>query len=182
VPPAQAPAINQMHSWKVKVATPDGTPVHGAVFGVGGGMPQHGHGLPTQPRVTREVADGTYQLDGMKFSMTGWWEVKLDIQGPARHRQGDLQHGGRQPAGAAVIRRDLGIGLAVALASCRVTLTAQALERLPPRDAWAARDVATIASMQLARKPGRGRRMRPMRTSSAPMPPPSAAPSSTTRG
>jgi hypothetical protein len=32
--------------------------------------------------VTRELADGTYQLDGMKFSMTGWWEVKLDIQGP----------------------------------------------------------------------------------------------------
>jgi len=82
VPPAQAPAINQMHSWKVKLATPDGTPVHGAKFGVDGGMPQHGHGLPTQPRVTRELADGTYQLDGMKFSMTGWWEVKLDIQGP----------------------------------------------------------------------------------------------------
>jgi hypothetical protein len=83
VPPAQAPAINQLHSWKVKVATPDGTPVHGAVFVVGGGMPQHGHGLPTQPRITREVAEGTYQLDGMKFSMTGWWEVKLDIQGPS---------------------------------------------------------------------------------------------------
>jgi hypothetical protein len=82
VPPAQAPAINQLHSWKVKLATPDGAPVHGARFAVDGGMPQHGHGLPTQPRVTRELADGTYQLDGMKFSMTGWWEVKLDIQGP----------------------------------------------------------------------------------------------------
>ncbi len=82
VPPAEAPAINQMHSWKVKLATPDGTPVHGARFAVDGGMPQHGHGLPTQPRVTREIAGGTYQLDGMKFSMTGWWEVKLDIQGP----------------------------------------------------------------------------------------------------
>ena len=82
VPPAQAPAITQMHSWKVELATPDGKPVHGARFAVDGGMPQHGHGLPTQPRVTRELADGTYQLDGMKFSMTGWWEVKLDIQGP----------------------------------------------------------------------------------------------------
>lgn len=82
VPPAQAPAINQMHSWKVKLATPDGAPVHGASFAVDGGMPQHGHGLPTQPRVTRELADGTYQLDGMKFSMTGWWEVKLAIDGP----------------------------------------------------------------------------------------------------
>jgi hypothetical protein len=82
VPPAQAPAINQMHSWKVKLATPEGAPVHGATFAVGGGMPQHGHGLPTQPRVTRELEDGTYMLDGMKFSMTGWWEVKLGIQGP----------------------------------------------------------------------------------------------------
>lgn len=82
VPPAQMPAINQMHSWKVKLATPEGTPVHGAKFLVDGGMPQHGHGLPTQPRVTRELEDGTYALDGMKFSMTGWWELKLTIQGP----------------------------------------------------------------------------------------------------
>ena len=82
VPPAQPPAINQMHSWKVKLASADGTPVQGARFAVDGGMPQHGHGLPTQPRVTRELADGSYQLDGMKFSMTGWWELKLAIQGP----------------------------------------------------------------------------------------------------
>jgi hypothetical protein len=82
VPPAQAPAINQMHSWKVKLATADGAPVHGARFVVDGGMPQHGHGLPTQPRVTREVEAGTYALDGMKFSMTGWWQVKLAIDGP----------------------------------------------------------------------------------------------------
>jgi hypothetical protein len=82
VPPAQAPAINQMHSWKVKLATADGAPVHGARFVVDGGMPQHGHGLPTQPRVTPQVGDGTYSLDGMKFSMTGWWEVKLAIDGP----------------------------------------------------------------------------------------------------
>jgi hypothetical protein len=82
VPPPQAPAINQLHSWNVRLATPEGSPVRGATFSVDGGMPQHGHGLPTQPRVTRELTDGTYQLDGMKFSMTGWWELKLAIQGP----------------------------------------------------------------------------------------------------
>lgn len=82
LPPAQAPAINQMHSWKVKLATAEGVPVRGAKFLVDGGMPQHGHGLPTQPRVTREMEAGTYTLDGMKFSMTGWWEVKLAIDGP----------------------------------------------------------------------------------------------------
>lgn len=82
VAPTPAPAINQMHSWKVKLATPEGAPVQGARFAVDGGMPQHGHGLPTQPRVTREIEGGTYVLDGMKFSMTGWWEVKLAIDGP----------------------------------------------------------------------------------------------------
>jgi hypothetical protein len=79
MPPAQKPAINQMHAWKVKLATPDGAAVRNATFKVDGGMPQHGHGLPTQPRVTRELEPGIYALDGMKFSMTGWWEIKLAI-------------------------------------------------------------------------------------------------------
>lgn len=78
-PPAQAPAINQLHAWKVRLATADGQPVREAKFKVDGGMPQHGHGLPTQPRVTRELEPGTYLIEGMKFSMTGWWEVKLAI-------------------------------------------------------------------------------------------------------
>lgn len=78
-PPARTPAINQMHAWKVTLATPDGSPVRAANFKVDGGMPQHGHGLPTKPRVTRELEPGTYLLEGMKFSMTGWWEVKLAV-------------------------------------------------------------------------------------------------------
>lgn len=81
VPPAAPAAINQMHSWQVKLATPAGVPVAGARIGVDGGMPQHGHGLPTSPRVTRELADGTYLVEGMKFSMTGWWEIRLAISG-----------------------------------------------------------------------------------------------------
>jgi hypothetical protein len=82
VPPQQAPAINQIHAWKVKVASPDGQPVTAARIAVDGGMPQHGHGLPTQPLVRRQVGEGTYLLEGMKFSMTGWWEVKLALDAP----------------------------------------------------------------------------------------------------
>jgi hypothetical protein len=81
-PPATAPAINQIHSWQVKVASPAGAPVTAAAIAVDGGMPQHGHGLPTQPLVRRELADGTYLLEGMKFSMTGWWEIRLALQTP----------------------------------------------------------------------------------------------------
>ena len=81
-PPATPPAINQIHSWQVKLSTPDGSPVTRARISVDGGMPQHGHGLPTRPQVTRELTDGTYLLEGMKFSMTGWWEIKLAIDSP----------------------------------------------------------------------------------------------------
>lgn len=79
-PPATPAAINQIHSWQIKLATPAGLPITHARIAVDGGMPQHGHGLPTRPQVTRELVDGTYLLEGMKFSMTGWWEIKLAIQ------------------------------------------------------------------------------------------------------
>ncbi len=81
-PPEAAPAINQIHAWRVLVASAAGAPVSAARIAVDGGMPQHGHGLPTRPLVRREIADGTYLLEGMKFSMTGWWEIKLALQTP----------------------------------------------------------------------------------------------------
>ena len=81
-PPATPPAINQMHSWNVMVSTPGGLPVSQARIAVDGGMPQHGHGLPTRPQVRPAADEGAYLLEGMKFSMTGWWEIKLAIQTP----------------------------------------------------------------------------------------------------
>jgi hypothetical protein len=44
-------------------------------------MPQHGHGLPTRPRVTRELAGGVYEVGGVRFNMGGWWELKFTIGG-----------------------------------------------------------------------------------------------------
>lgn len=75
--------IGQMQSWEASVATADGKPVSGARIEVGGGMPQHGHGLPTRPAVTRELEGGRYVIGGVKFSMSGWWELKLKIDSPA---------------------------------------------------------------------------------------------------
>jgi len=82
-PPAKPAAINQLHAWQVKLTSPSGVPVANARIQVDGGMPQHGHGLPTRPQVTRELPGGRYLIEGMKFSMTGWWEIKLAIDGPA---------------------------------------------------------------------------------------------------
>ncbi len=81
-PPARPAAINQLHAWQVLLASPTGAPVPNARIKVDGGMPQHGHGLPTRPQVTRELPGGAYLIEGMKFSMTGWWEIKLAIDGP----------------------------------------------------------------------------------------------------
>ena len=81
-PPATPAAINQLHTWQVRLASPAGVPIAHARIKVDGGMPQHGHGLPTRPQVTQELPDGTYVIEGMKFSMTGWWEIKLAIDSP----------------------------------------------------------------------------------------------------
>lgn len=75
--------VNAMHSWTVTVTTPDGKPAEGVAIRVDGGMPQHGHGLPTAPKVTADLGDGAHRIDGMKFSMTGWWTLTVDIDGPA---------------------------------------------------------------------------------------------------
>ena len=68
---------------RLHLADSTGKPVDGASITVDGGMPQHGHGLPTAPRVTRALGDGRYQVDGLKFSMGGWWELRFGIAAPA---------------------------------------------------------------------------------------------------
>jgi hypothetical protein len=74
-------ALNKLHAWEIRLTQPSGQPVTGAKIAVDGGMPQHHHGLPTQPRVTKELGDGRYLVEGMKFSMSGWWEIKLKVEG-----------------------------------------------------------------------------------------------------
>jgi hypothetical protein len=71
--------INQMHTWTFHLETPAGQPLSGAQIIVDGGMPQHGHGLPTSPQVTKELGNGDYQVEGMKFNMPGWWVVHFHI-------------------------------------------------------------------------------------------------------
>lgn len=71
--------IGSMHSWVLHVETADGQPVEGASIFIDGGMPEHGHGLPTAPEVTQDMGSGDYLVEGLKFQMGGWWEVKFNI-------------------------------------------------------------------------------------------------------
>ncbi len=71
--------LNQIHTWTLTVNTAGGQPVEDATIFVDGGMPQHGHGLPTNPKVTEYLGNGQYRVEGLRFQMTGFWEVKLNI-------------------------------------------------------------------------------------------------------
>jgi hypothetical protein len=77
--PDGGPVINRMHSWILHVETGDGLGVEEATIDVEGGMPAHDHGLPTKPRVTEELGNGDYRLDGMRFHMSGYWEIVVAV-------------------------------------------------------------------------------------------------------
>ncbi len=72
--------INQFLEWVVTIKTADGQAVSPARVSVEGGMPMHGHGLPSQPQVSEYLGDGKYLLKGLMFSMHGRWTVELLIQ------------------------------------------------------------------------------------------------------
>jgi hypothetical protein len=71
--------LNQIHDWRLVLSQLDGQPLSGAKIDIEGHMPGHVHGLPTQPRVTEEIAPGVYRVQGVKFQMTGWWVVTFNI-------------------------------------------------------------------------------------------------------
>jgi len=76
--------INKIHSWIFHIETADGTPVDNATISVTGGMPEHNHGLPTDPRMTQSLGNGDYVLDGMRFHMRGYWELTVTVDADGR--------------------------------------------------------------------------------------------------
>ena len=72
----------RLQSWTLHLETASGTPVDVATVAVDGGMPQHGHGLPTKPRA-RRLGEGDYRVEGLKFNMGGWWVVKFRVSSAA---------------------------------------------------------------------------------------------------
>jgi hypothetical protein len=81
--PREPIALRKLQTVAVRLRDANGEPIIGASISVGGGMPEHRHGLPTQPRVTRSLGEGVYEIEGVRFSMGGWWELKLAIESPA---------------------------------------------------------------------------------------------------
>ena len=77
--PAEPLRVRKMQSLTVVITDAGMHPLDNAQITIDGGMPQHGHGLPTQPRVTSDTGGGVYEIEGVRFNMGGWWEFKLWI-------------------------------------------------------------------------------------------------------
>ena len=73
-------SINTIHSWHIRVLDRDDEILELEELNVFGGMPEHDHGLPTQPRVTMRLDNGDYLLEGVRFHMQGHWELQIEFQ------------------------------------------------------------------------------------------------------
>ena len=71
--------MRRLHSWYLHIEDTLGTPVSGARIHIDGGMPAHGHGLPTVPKANVLPGEGDYIVEGMKFTMGGEWQLRLAI-------------------------------------------------------------------------------------------------------
>lgn len=72
--------LNEIHQWRLLVSDLYGQPIRNATIDIVGHMPGHVHGLPTQPKITEEIAPGVYRVNGVKFQMQGWWIIEFNIE------------------------------------------------------------------------------------------------------
>ena len=81
--------IQRLHAWHVRIHDASGEVATVQRIEVDGGMDAHGHGFDTKPRVTNRLPNGDYLIDGVKFHMSGRWQMDLDFvaqPGPDRVR------------------------------------------------------------------------------------------------
>lgn len=85
------PPIGELFTVVTTVRTQDGFPVEDGKVKVDGWMPDHNHGMQTDPRNDAGVCDaagvcvhkgGIYRAEGFKFHMDGRWSIRVNLEGP----------------------------------------------------------------------------------------------------
>ena len=71
--------LNDFHNWVIELVDDKGKAIVNAQITIGGGMQGHGHGLPTQPIVTRQLREGMYLIEGVLFNMAGDWTLLFNV-------------------------------------------------------------------------------------------------------
>jgi len=74
--------IGEFQDWILSLRKADGVPVSAARIAVNGGMPAHGHGMPTQPQVTEYLGQGRFLVEGVRFNMSGEWVLLFSLDMP----------------------------------------------------------------------------------------------------
>lgn len=90
-PVPEKPPLREYHDWIVEVKDDNGDPADLAGLTVSGGMPGHGHGLPSQPKVHEHLGDGRYRISGFLFNMHGEWTLSFHLAGPDLEDVADLE-------------------------------------------------------------------------------------------
>ncbi len=80
--PQQIP-LNEPFTLDVQVVRADGKPLTGERLSVDGRMPEHRHGMTTQP-IVQVLSGGHFKVEGMLFHMPGRWELYFDISSEGR--------------------------------------------------------------------------------------------------
>lgn len=75
-----APPIVGLNSFHLSIQDDAGNTVSGAELTVTPYMPQHHHGSPTVPE-SEQLENGTYRVTGVEFTMPGFWEITIDVDG-----------------------------------------------------------------------------------------------------
>lgn len=82
-PEAGGIPLGTIHAWVIAVESAAGEVFAPTRLAFDGGMPQHGHGFVTAPRVTRALDGGRFLVEGVKFHMGGEWTLRVEVVGPA---------------------------------------------------------------------------------------------------
>ena len=74
-----APSVGEFQNCTLKLNSSQTLPSDLSIS-VDGGMPAHGHGLPTAPQVVATDKAGEYRIEGLKYSMSGEWLLGFMLQ------------------------------------------------------------------------------------------------------
>ena len=75
--------ISVFQDWIIHVENVDGTLFIPLQLSLMGGMPGHGHGFASSPKATRYLESGDFLVEGVRFHMTGLWNLQVDVMGPS---------------------------------------------------------------------------------------------------
>ena len=75
--------IGESQAWIASITDAQGIAFTPSVLYLDGGMPGHGHGLPSAPRFTQHLGGADYLLEGMTLNMPGDWRFVVTVGGAA---------------------------------------------------------------------------------------------------